>query len=227
MWLNLTTGELDALKRLVTACARAGDAALVRTAVDRAEDQRPTPGEITAIEALAREIGGTELEIDPSHTISRSEDGFWAMAWAWHSGQAPSGTDSTRRRVCKTPECGDMADPNATWEGYCLHCDEQLGEEAVTLRFQCEAWQNDQAVPVDPLGPTEWLVPRKLLLERFPSEHDWENARDARDDMRFEGNPPAWITEWAGPFEIALGERWSALDPGRTPNWPWPDLNAR
>lgn len=223
MWLNLTSPELDALKRLVTASARTGDAALVRSAIDRAEDQRPTPDEAAAIEVLAAEIGDTELEIDPSHTISRSEDGFWAMAWAWHSGPAASGAQSARRRVCKTPECGDMADPAAIWQGYCAQCDQQLGEEAVTLRFQPEAWQNDQATPVDPLGPAEWLVPRKLLLERFPREHDWESARDARDDMRFEGNPPAWITEWAGPFEIALGERFSALNPGRSPNWPWPD----
>lgn len=217
MWLNLTSPELDALKRLVTASARTGDAALVRSAIDRAEDQRPTPDEAAAIEVLAAEIGDTELEIDPS------EDGFWAMAWAWHSGPAASGAQSARRRVCKTPECGDMADPAAIWQGYCAQCDQQLGEEAVTLRFQPEAWQNDQATPVDPLGPAEWLVPRKLLLERFPREHDWESARDARDDMRFEGNPPAWITEWAGPFEIALGERFSALNPGRSPNWPWPD----
>lgn len=76
--------------------------------------------------------------------------------------------------------------------------------EGVILHFVPEAWVNDYAVVVDPEGGCEWTVARKLFLENFPSEDDWNERNQVRDDMRFEGTAPAWVRDWTGPFEVEL-----------------------
>ncbi len=78
--------------------------------------------------------------------------------------------------------------------------------ETVTLRFTPLAWIRDYAVTVDDEGPATWEVPRALLLERFPLEKDWLEQDEERDAMRFEGNAPAWIRDWTGPFEVDMAQ---------------------
>jgi hypothetical protein len=104
----------------------------------------------------------------------------------------------------------------------CTFCDECNGESdtlakwteasrpdtgpLVTLRFRPQAWVRDHAISVDPEAPDTWQVAQALLLERFPTSDDWSARDNDRDDMRLEGNAPAWIREWSGPFEIDLAE---------------------
>ena len=88
----------------------------------------------------------------------------------------------------------------------------------VTLTFVPEAWVNDYAVVVDPEGRCEWPVLRKLFLEKFSTENEWNERHQDRDDMRFEGAAPAWVRSWAGPFEVELVDDpasvWPALEIG-------------
>lgn len=77
---------------------------------------------------------------------------------------------------------------------------------SVSLRFRPQAWVNDYAISVDREDPDTWKVPQQLLLERFPSEQDWHDRDNDRDDMRFEGTAPKWVRDWPGPFEVELAE---------------------
>jgi hypothetical protein len=69
----------------------------------------------------------------------------------------------------------------------------------VTVTFHPQAWQNDYAIPVDPQGPTTWLVPVERL--RGIETHSYD-----ADELRFEDTAPAWVREWSGPFEIDWDE---------------------
>lgn len=118
----------------------------------------------------------------------------------------------------------DVAAQDWTLSGVydCTFCDECNGESdnlaewieaalpdtgpLVTLRFRPQAWVRDYAISVAPENPDTWQVPKALLLERFPTIDDWSESDEDRDAMRHEGNAPAWISEWPGPFEIDLEE---------------------
>lgn len=82
--------------------------------------------------------------------------------------------------------------------------DDRAAPQTVVLRFMPQAWIRDDAVAVDPEHPDTWDVPLSLLLERFPTVQDWNDEASERDDMRLEGNAPAWVRNWSGPFEIEL-----------------------
>ncbi len=78
--------------------------------------------------------------------------------------------------------------------------------EIVTLQFRPQAWVNDYAVSVDIEHPDRWTVPLPLLLERFPTEQDWRDRDEDRDQMRHEGDSPTWLRDWTGPFEIDVAD---------------------
>jgi hypothetical protein len=85
-----------------------------------------------------------------------------------------------------------------------------------TARFQPEAWIHDQAVPVDPEGPSEWdctpfVDEAKLAYLRRLAEREGESLHDLVDgvldnDDVFKGDPaaPLWIRQWRGPFTIRV-----------------------
>lgn len=67
-------------------------------------------------------------------------------------------------------------------------------------RFVGQAWINDNAVAVDPLGQSHWDVTESLKGR--------ENALTAseRDDLRDLDNAPDWARNWTGPFEVIVDE---------------------
>jgi hypothetical protein len=69
----------------------------------------------------------------------------------------------------------------------------------VTVTFHPQAWQNDYAIPVDPQGPTTWLVPVEKLK-------DIERGTYDSDRLRLEDEAPEWCREWSGPFEVTWDE---------------------
>lgn len=83
---------------------------------------------------------------------------------------------------------------------------EPAGQPTANLRFRPQAWVNDYAISVDPKHPDIWEVPVSLLLQRFPTEQDWNDRHYDRDDLRYEPTAPRWIQEWSGPFEVELVE---------------------
>ncbi|PJG47228.1 hypothetical protein CAF53_02460 [Sphingobium sp. LB126] len=76
----------------------------------------------------------------------------------------------------------------------------------VTLEFLPQSWVNDYAVALDIDHPNRWTIPLSLLLERFPTEQDWRDHDEDRDQMRYEGASPTWIRDWSGPFEIDVAD---------------------
>jgi hypothetical protein len=77
-----------------------------------------------------------------------------------------------------------------------------------TAHFRPEAWQNDNAIPVDPQGPTRWEVSPAYLYELMAGlEGGWlllyETGYEA-DQLRHDPAAPEWIREWQGPFSVSL-----------------------
>lgn len=72
----------------------------------------------------------------------------------------------------------------------------------VTIRFSPQAWIRDQAIEVDPDGPTTFAVP---VGDAQDAEGDWlPDCSDESDDLRTHANSPDWIRNWRGPFSIAI-----------------------
>lgn len=86
-------------------------------------------------------------------------------------------------------ELPEAADPFA---------DEDAEESPVRVRFQPQAWVNDNAMDVDPEGPAEWFVSKETAAD-IPSSNDLDFVRG--DDFA-----PKWVADWSGPFEITVIE---------------------
>jgi hypothetical protein len=77
--------------------------------------------------------------------------------------------------------------------------------------FEPQAWQNDDAIPVDPQGPTTWDCSEyigqqgDLFLNRLHRHLADNGVFLDRDDV-LKGDPvaPEWIREWQGPFTITV-----------------------
>lgn len=67
-------------------------------------------------------------------------------------------------------------------------------------RFHAQAWINDDAIAVDPLGQTHWDVTEALASHRLPLD------ADVRDGLRELDNAPDWARHWMGPFEVHVEE---------------------
>ncbi|MCK0441213.1 hypothetical protein MUG78_17580 [Gordonia alkaliphila] len=67
--------------------------------------------------------------------------------------------------------------------------------------FWPQAWQNNNAIDVDPEGPTQWPISagdaRDWLPEACSSSPDL-------DDLRQHPDAPQWVKDWRGPFYITL-----------------------
>ena len=73
---------------------------------------------------------------------------------------------------------------------------------AVTIRFIPQAWVDGWAIPVDPAGPTAFLVP---IADAQDADGKWLPDRDdGSDPLREHPNAPEWIRGWPGPFEIEI-----------------------
>lgn len=75
-------------------------------------------------------------------------------------------------------------------------------DEKAKVTFHPQAWQNDYAVPVDPEGETEFVVPCEDATDdkgKLLSDNSWES-----DVLKDHPNAPEWIKSWNGPFYITL-----------------------
>lgn len=76
-----------------------------------------------------------------------------------------------------------------------------------TAIFQPEAWQRNQAIPVDPEGPTTWdctaaVNQRPHYFTRLLARKD--EPIDVDDYLKHDPAAPQWIRSWAGPFTIRV-----------------------
>lgn len=76
-----------------------------------------------------------------------------------------------------------------------------------TAIFQPEAWQRDQAIPVDPEGPTSWdcTAAVQQRLDYFTKLFARDNEPvDIEDYLKDDPAAPGWIRSWNGPFTIRV-----------------------
>ncbi len=64
-------------------------------------------------------------------------------------------------------------------------------------RFIPQAWVNDNAVGVDPEGPTEWEIEGPVPADIDPSSYE-------TDEYARRPEAPQWVQDWAGPFEVEI-----------------------
>jgi len=75
-------------------------------------------------------------------------------------------------------------------------------DEKAKVTFHPQAWQNDYAVPADPEGETEFIVPLSDATDE--DGNLLENDTHESDVLKDHGNAPRWIREWNGPFYIEV-----------------------
>jgi hypothetical protein len=69
--------------------------------------------------------------------------------------------------------------------------------------FSPEAWIRDQAIPVDPEGPTEWETHFDGLTDEAKNRIlSHEDGLDNDDLLKDDPAAPEWVREWRGPFSI-------------------------
>lgn len=132
----------------------------------------------------------------------------------WHDGMIGDDTYVHKVGLVQHWLAGDRPKLPEGERAHCNDSDDEVSSHpspVVELRFRPQAWVNDWAIAIDSDNPDSWIVPLALFLKHFPTEEDWARSPQDRDDMRFEGNPPKWIRDWPGPFEVDLAD--CAVDP--------------
>jgi hypothetical protein len=82
--------------------------------------------------------------------------------------------------------------------------------EALRATFHPQAWQNNYAIPVDPKGPTSWLVTAEYAAT-LPD--GWEEPDQYESDaLRYDPAAPTWVAGWDGPFWVEV--EWVAAKEG-------------
>lgn len=74
--------------------------------------------------------------------------------------------------------------------------DDDEEPSTVQVRFQPQAWVNDNAMDVDAEGPVTWFVSEETAAE-IPDSNDLDFVRG--DEFAYQ-----WIKDWSGPFEITV-----------------------
>lgn len=80
---------------------------------------------------------------------------------------------------------------------------------AFTATFSAEAWVNDQAIEVDPEGPTEWdcttaVFEHLAYFQALGLDSVVDGLVDNDDVLKGDPAAPEWIQEWRGPFTITV-----------------------
>jgi hypothetical protein len=76
---------------------------------------------------------------------------------------------------------------------------------AYIATFMPQAWINNNAVAVDPIGKTEWeprAVP-EYIVEALAAGTVGE-VIDNDDELKDDDNAPLWVRNWSGPFTILV-----------------------
>ena len=78
-------------------------------------------------------------------------------------------------------------------------------------RFGPEAWINDNAVPVDPEGPTTWNCTRSVLDDpaywegEAAFQGNWASeVIDRSDVLKDDPDAPQWVRDYGGPCTITV-----------------------
>lgn len=81
--------------------------------------------------------------------------------------------------------------------------------------FWPQAWQNDNAVDVDPEGETSWEVSSSWLEEahqRLGPDVVFDRQSQQTDFLRDDPAAPEWVREWRGPFWVEAEEIVTVMD---------------
>lgn len=81
-----------------------------------------------------------------------------------------------------------------------------------TAHITPEAWERDNAVPVEPEGPDRWDCTRAVAraadyFAKLAGEHGWDDPGgllDRDDRLKDDPDAPMWVGEWSGPFTIRV-----------------------
>lgn len=76
----------------------------------------------------------------------------------------------------------------------------------ILARFHPEAWINDEAVEVDPEGPTTWDVTEHICAMPREVALALRDNRENTDALCELPNVPEWIRNWNGPYRVEVQE---------------------
>ncbi len=89
-------------------------------------------------------------------------------------------------------------------------------EPRILANFVPQAWQNDNAVGVDPEGETTFDVTDTVTAMGREAALGLRDNRDETDHLSQDENAPDWIRSWAGPYyvevEESVREYYAAID---------------
>ncbi len=81
----------------------------------------------------------------------------------------------------------------------------KTNDKRIIARFQPQAWANDNALDVDPEGPTEWDV-TDSILEMGKRKALALDDDDGTDILRELLSAPEWVRNWSGPFYVIVAD---------------------
>ena len=81
--------------------------------------------------------------------------------------------------------------------------------KTVNVSFVPQAWINDYAIEIDPLGDTDWDISIEELCDVLGVSEDkitpdFDLDTTEGDQLRYSINSPKWIKDWSGPFRIEI-----------------------
>lgn len=79
-----------------------------------------------------------------------------------------------------------------------------MAEKRIIARFHPQAWQNDYAIGVDPLGPVQADVTEEVLVLSPSERAELVDDSYRTDELRYALAAPDWWAEWDGPFYISV-----------------------
>ena len=77
----------------------------------------------------------------------------------------------------------------------------------IIAKFHPQAWVNDNAIEVDPEGPTEWDVTDRIVAMSREKAIALEDDQNDTDYLAWDDNAPKWIQDWQGPFYVEVAEQ--------------------
>lgn len=135
----------------------------------------------------------------PAHPFTTPTDVYDGLKRAWFAS----------RQMSQGRAVENLEDP--------LQPEIPTGIARYRAEFEPQVWVSDDAMPVDPLGPTEWDCTKfitKLLADKPALRNDFLKAvsaggwLDKDDALVNDPAAPAWTRQWAmdHPFTIAVYE---------------------
>jgi len=77
-------------------------------------------------------------------------------------------------------------------------------KKRITAKFRPQGWVNDDAIDLDPEGPTDFDVTDVVLAMGKDKALKLEDNSCETDVLRELPNAPKWIRDWSGPFVVEV-----------------------